>query len=268
MAPSVSLDTLMASRSAWEIAGYVSLFFVAVGVAGEFTHDFAPTLRKKWQWWDAWGGKIFGLVLIAALAAELITEVQTNNANAQVVAILEKEAADIRLKAATTEKVAAGLRIDLGNERKQTAARSWTKEQYDTLQSLRGVVTDVGVVSEPYCIECKLFASHLELALHMAGIRLYEDNNPDQHFCWGTGIIVYLPIRADLNNAPLIIALKRANLNALSLHHLPEEMSIIRTDIPVICVGEKWPQHLVMPYSPNNPTGWKTLPLRKTERRE
>lgn len=107
MESDISINSLMASLSFWEIAGYVSLFFVAIGVAGEFTHDFVPVLRRKWAWWDKWGGKVSGLMLIAALAAELVTQVKTNGTNAQIVALLGNDAAKANERTAEIMKTTA-----------------------------------------------------------------------------------------------------------------------------------------------------------------
>ena len=114
MASEISLSSLTTFLSWWEISGYLSLFFVGIGVAGEFIHDFIPALRRRCEWWDAWGGKASGLLLIAALAAELVTQVQTNNKSAQIVAAL-------RLKAAVAEE-------RLLIERRTTARERWQME--------------------------------------------------------------------------------------------------------------------------------------------
>jgi hypothetical protein len=142
MASEIDLNALMSSLSFWEIAGYLSLFAVAIGVAGEFVHDFVPSLKRKSGWWNSWGGKVSALVLIVALASELVTEVKANSISGQIIAFLSDRAAQTRERAATLENEAAQLRVDLEKERASTAARPWTQEQYDAIQELRGVVTD------------------------------------------------------------------------------------------------------------------------------
>src|SRR5215471_10655139 len=122
MALAVDLNALMASLSFWEMAGYVSLSAVAIGVAGEFVHDFVPSLKRKSAWWNAWGGKASGLVLIAALAAELFAQVRTNVTTDQITAVRNDQAADTRERAAGLEREAAQLRLDLEKERASTAA--------------------------------------------------------------------------------------------------------------------------------------------------
>src|SRR6266852_4172440 len=93
MAADIDLSVLMSSLSCWEIAGYVSVAAVAIGVIGEFVHDFVPSLKNRLEWWNIWGGKISGLVLIAALAAELITQVKANSISGQIIALLSDKTA-------------------------------------------------------------------------------------------------------------------------------------------------------------------------------
>jgi hypothetical protein len=107
MASALDLNALMASLSFWEMAGYISVSAVAIGVAGEFTHDFVPWLRRKSAWWDKWGGKVSGLVLIVALAAEIVTQAEANSTSGQIIAVLEDEAAQTRERAARIEQAAA-----------------------------------------------------------------------------------------------------------------------------------------------------------------
>src|SRR6266481_2131962 len=104
MASEIDLNALMASLSLWEIAGYVSVFAVAIGVAGEFVHDFVPSFRRQSAWWNSWGGKVSGLLLIAALAAELVTQVKANSISGQIIAVLSNEAATTRERAAVLER--------------------------------------------------------------------------------------------------------------------------------------------------------------------
>src|SRR5205085_10039529 len=94
MAAEIDLNALMSSLSRWEIAGYVSVSAVAVGVIGEFIHDFVPSLKRRFKWWDTWGGKVSGLVLIAALAAELVTQVKANSTSGQIIAFVSDRSAN------------------------------------------------------------------------------------------------------------------------------------------------------------------------------
>ena len=113
MAVEIDLSALMASQSCWEIAGYVSVAAVTIGVIGEFAHDFVPAFKRRWPWWSTWGGKVSGLVLIAALAAELVTQVKANSTSGQIIAVISDQAATTRERAAVFENDTAKLRLDL-----------------------------------------------------------------------------------------------------------------------------------------------------------
>jgi hypothetical protein len=138
-------------------------------------------------------------------------------------------------------------------------ARPWSKANFDALQKLKGKVTDVGVYSERGCIECGLFAWHIELALHAAGVRLYADDSID--WMRGTGIMVRLPKGSDLANNPLFVALRDAGLNPGVGFHNETAWSPVRTDIPVIFVGEKFPLLAEFPFFPSGQSQWTILPL-------
>jgi hypothetical protein len=103
---------------------------------------------------------------------------------------------------------------------------------------------------------------NIEIALHEAGVQLYGIQGGLDSGMRGTGIVVYLPVGADASTHPLIEALKNAGLNPSYTHHNPE-LSKIRTDIPVIFVGEKFPGFSVPPYNPPNAVQWTVLPLLK-----
>lgn len=51
--------------------------------------------------------------------------------------------------------------------------RPWTKEQFEAIQEIKGVVTDVGILWEEHCIECEVLGEYIESALHSAGARIY-----------------------------------------------------------------------------------------------
>ncbi len=101
MAAEIDLNSLMSSVSRWEIAGYISVAAVSIGVIGEFIHDFVPSFKRRSPWWNAWGGKTSGLILIAALAAELITQVKANSMSGQIIAFLSDRTATTLDRAAT-----------------------------------------------------------------------------------------------------------------------------------------------------------------------
>jgi hypothetical protein len=152
------------------------------------------------------------------------------------------------------------LETNLEREKQKTSARPWKKEQFDALQEIKGIVRDAGVVSRPYCAECGILAIEIEIALHSAGVQLYDD--PSFSGDVATGILVKLPTQDDLGTHPLVLALRKAGLNPVTVHHIPQ-FSKIRTDIPVIFVGERGPEFLALPYWPDDRSGWTILPLAK-----
>jgi hypothetical protein len=240
-----NITSLMSKISFWETWGYVALGGVLVGVIGESIKEFTNWPERIG--WEKKIGRLSALVLIAGLAGKGLTQPSTNAANAKLVAFVNKEAAQ--------------LQTDLQKEREYTAARSWKKEQFDAIQAIHDKVKDVGVIPEKDCLECHLFAEDIQLAFHAAGAQLYGDDSLGD-VVRGTGIAVRLPIGADLTNDPLIVALRNAGLNPFAMFHLPSAMSPTRVDIPIIFVGEKFPQYAEFPYSPTGSSQWTVLPLR------
>jgi hypothetical protein len=132
------IPALKSAQSWWELAGYVSLATVLIGVIGESVHEFFTRFGSSW--WRLIGGKASALVLIAGLAAEGITQVKTNSISDQITAVLDRENLEIR------EKV-AGRRI--------------TKEQHDILVSELSkapAVFDIEALEEG---EASLYASDI-----------------------------------------------------------------------------------------------------------
>src|SRR2546423_1276993 len=89
MVADIDLNALEASLSSWEIAGYASIAAVTLGVFGEYVHDFTSWF-KKISWWNAQGGKVSTLFLIASLAAELCIQVKANSISGQIIAVLSE----------------------------------------------------------------------------------------------------------------------------------------------------------------------------------
>jgi hypothetical protein len=146
---------------------------------------------------------------------------------------------------------------------KSLPGRPWTKAQFDAIQEIKGKVTDVGVVPEKDCLECRLLSENIELALHAAGVQLYGDDTLGD-VLRGTSIFVRFPAGTDMDNAPLLIALKKAGLNPGFGIHPPGSIVPMRTDIPVIFVGERPPVYSQFLYVPPGSTSWTVLPLRKS----
>jgi hypothetical protein len=143
-------------------------------------------------------------------------------------------------------------------------ARPWTKAEYDALQKVKGKITDIGVIAEKDCIECGWYARFIERALHDAGVQLYGDDSLDLDWMRGsTGIQILLPAGTkDPSNNALVTAFKDANvLGGWGFHAAPAR-SAVRTDIPVIYVGERFVPFSSLPYFPEGGSSWTILPLK------
>jgi hypothetical protein len=173
-------------------------------------------------------------------------------------AAANEAAAEANERAAELNKTAAQLRLDLEREQSKTAARPWTKEQFDAIQDVKGVVKDVGILWESHCAECGLLASHIMDALTSAGVQIYGFRAFD--FTIGTGVMVLMPAGGDMGTHPLTLALKKAQLNpAPILHNI--DFHNLRTDIPIIFVGTRFPNVLSMPYQSPGLTTTNILPI-------
>jgi hypothetical protein len=104
----VDISALMSSLWYWELAGYATLVAVAIGVAGESVHELTEWFKKS-PWWKAKGGIASALLLIAALAAEVVTQIKTSGISGQTIAFLSDQAAETRERAAGLEKQAADI---------------------------------------------------------------------------------------------------------------------------------------------------------------
>jgi len=89
------IAALLANISFWEGWGYVALAAVLIGVAGESIKEFTPWLERIG--WEKKIGRISALILIAGLAGEGVTQPNTNAANAKLIALLNKQTAQLRL---------------------------------------------------------------------------------------------------------------------------------------------------------------------------
>src|SRR5258707_798679 len=117
----VDVLALMSSLSNWETAGYVAVAAVAIGGAGESIHELTSWF-KRFPWWIDKGGKTSALLLIAALAAELIIQVKTNSLSGQIIAFLSDQAGAAHERAALIEN-------NLLSERRLTALERWRLER-------------------------------------------------------------------------------------------------------------------------------------------
>lgn len=103
----LDVSTLISSLSFWEDAGYVAIGIVALGCLGEsacdFTDWFGEDVRKR-------VGRASALILIFGLAVEGVAQVNANGTTAQIVAVLNDEAAKATAAAKIAENNLAVLR--------------------------------------------------------------------------------------------------------------------------------------------------------------
>lgn len=163
----------------------------------------------------------------------------------------DEEMARLHLETAKANERAAELNTALEKEREKTSARPWKKEQFDAIQEIKGVVTDVGIIVQDKCLECRLYAIHIELALNEAGVTLHGE---DVSFGadWG-GVQVYIPtpqnapnVAEIFSNHPLIKALTKGAIPHVVTNFL--NCSECRKDIPVIMIGAIKKEFLTIPY--------------------
>jgi hypothetical protein len=110
-----SLDGLL---KWWEGVEYAAAAFVILGCVGEFIAEFTKIQTKGGR--DQLG-KISLLVLICALAIELIALVRTNGLSGQEIAVLNAVAADARTRAANAEGTAKGFDTKISEAQRGTA---------------------------------------------------------------------------------------------------------------------------------------------------
>jgi hypothetical protein len=171
----------------------------------------------------------------------------------------DEEIARLHLETSQANERAAKLALDLEKERQKMAPRPWTKEQFEAIQSLKGKVKAIGIVSQKGCLECELLAQHILSAFHNAGAEIYVDLSHSIDLPMVTGVSVLLPPSANLDNNPIVTALKKAGLNPSSLHILPNWP--VRDDMPIITVGERFPQYLDFPFFPKGTEPFTLHPI-------
>ena len=145
----------------WEYAEYVAVLFVILGVVGEYVADFTNWLTGGDEARKRRLGKISTLVLIAALAVELVCLVKTNSTSGQIIASLTKDVEDERLE---------GLRIKSSLTARQLSAKQ-VEAMAASLSKLGPMPLDVFVFDDDEWsrFETLKFAQSLASALDNAG---------------------------------------------------------------------------------------------------
>jgi hypothetical protein len=93
------VTSLSSSLSRWEYAEYFSAVLVAIGCAGEYVADFTDLLTKGVKENKELLARVSTLLLIAALAFELICLVRTNILSGALIGSLDTLAEDAAVKA-------------------------------------------------------------------------------------------------------------------------------------------------------------------------
>jgi hypothetical protein len=273
----------------------VSALLVIVGVFLEEGQEIWSEIKESgWRTIRHRCAKIGFVLLVVGLCLELLFQTRIESVDAELkresdtkIAQLGKEADKARAaiaqseaetakaneaaakaneQAADLEKQATNLRIELEKERTSTSARSLTKEQFDAIQEIKGNVTDVGIIVQDKCLECRSYAIQIELALNEAGVTLHgEDVWLGENW---EGVKVYIPTPQNAPNAGEILLnhpLEKALTNGAIPHHVSNLLNCAecRKDIPVIEIGDIQRELLTMPYAPKGQRSWTKLPLKK-----
>jgi hypothetical protein len=143
-------------------------------------------------------------------------------------------------KVAETTKLAEEAQLERVKLEERLAPRRMTKEQYDKLQALRGVVDAVNITSMSD-FEATRFAAQLAKTLRDAGIDA-KIHSQRIGLAW-TELYVVLPTLADFRADPLYAALKDAGFTVGCGARVQPSLSMgdLPSGIPVIMVGQKAP---------------------------
>jgi hypothetical protein len=175
----------------------------------------------------------------------------------------EIELARLKTETANANTHAAQLALDLEKERQKTSPRPWTKEQFDAIQSMKGQIPAVAVIGQKDCVECILLANHLVTAFHDAGAEIFGDNTLE--LARATGIMVFLPPGSGkMAENLVVVALRKAGLEPSTIR-MDERYAVqygMRIDVPIIQVGERFPQYVQFPYFPPGGGSYSVHPLR------
>lgn len=133
-------------------------------------------------------------------------------------------------RAAEANQKAVEANLELTQLRKQLAARSLTKEQFDALQELRGKISSVNVCTETDS-EPTWFGMVVASALDKAGITVgMFQRGANAH---GTANMLYDrhaffdPNGEPTNGEPLASALKKAGIDCALLARMPVDIGVV-----------------------------------------
>ena len=233
--------SLSESANVWDVAGYIFSAFVLIGAILEavelFKHIRAGKGREKAVEIIAF------LILIVGLLGQVYSAIKANEYNSLVIAKLNEEAARADDDAAKANEVTAKLvsanlqlQLEIQGQAEYLRGRQLTKRQYDEIQSLKGKLKAILILTEPHCPECLNFVGQLANAFAHAGLQV-ELSMPNLFIGTGLGrLCVYDSPDDDLVEQ----ALQNAGLPAGNCGNLALPFfGILNPDRPVVGVGEQ-----------------------------
>jgi hypothetical protein len=118
-----TLADLEYSLSFWELAGYVAFASVIICCLAEYLH-VKEFWHKEGSWWTREGGSAAALLLVVALAFELLTQFRTNAVSGSIVAEQNTEAAITEKRLLGERRLTARERMRLERVERAVLPRS------------------------------------------------------------------------------------------------------------------------------------------------
>jgi len=196
---------LGSSLAYWEAAGYLSTGVVLIGVIGESIIEFTKLVKSPR--WRSTVGIASALVLIVGLAGEILTQFKVNSVSGQMIAFLNKEAAQANLETERIRERLAWRRLDPEQIPKCISELSNFPRQ--------GVMA-VNLVNDPEVIQLSTSVSELFSRSGWDAIPTWTNMGPAN----GTGISVSVAIGSpsiDDDAAKLIVSCLNLSILSASL---------------------------------------------------
>jgi hypothetical protein len=220
------IAALISDADRWGAADILALIFVGVGVVMEGVAIWLPKKVKESSWVVKLE-KTGWLVLVLALAAEVITQLNKDASDARIISFLNDDSDHFRLA--------------LETERQKRLVHSLTKKEYDAIQGLKGKFARINFMPEANVAANALMWQLLNAASD-AGIVSRIFFAPPGNIWTGTMIWSALADQQALSTAFTNggIIPGWGTLDGLPYPDVPK-------DIPLIAVGERFPE-MTKPY--------------------
>jgi len=218
--------------STWaELIAFLILVGLAVDIAAVFI------LRRPFLW--------EGMLAIAAnslialgVYGELLFARFARRAGDHIVADAQARIAEANQQAATANERTAELKLALEKERQKRLGRVLTKEQFEILLSLRGMVSKVYVTCERDP-EALFYSAHIATALSHAGIQVV-DRPPGPN---GVGSDVQMVLGPSWSGNPIEHPLAAAFMKASLIRAgIFDNLPSLNLDAPLLLVGRRMPE--------------------------